>query len=121
MTLTEFLLARIAEDEALARAAIDDDQGQDGGFEDAFDKLTTQFRPRFGEAAARMIVWNTPRRVLAECAAKRAILDEYDGLTFESRSVMDSWEPYRSVMRTVLFQMAGVYRDHPDFNQNWLA
>ena len=46
-TLTDFLLARIAEDEAAARAAIADDEPGDGGFEaDALRSL------RIAESAA---------------------------------------------------------------------
>lgn len=80
MTITEFLTARYDEEELMAAAAIDDDSGQDGGFEDAYEDL---IRPPsgvgtaqggFGQAVARMIVWNTPRRVLADVAAKRAIV-----------------------------------------------
>ena len=43
--LTEFLLARIDEDEAVARAMIEDDDGDDTGLEGMFDDLTTPGAP----------------------------------------------------------------------------
>ncbi len=58
-------------------------------------------------------------RWMAEIAAKRAIISEYEGLTFEARGVMDSWEPYCSVMRSVLYHLAAVYKTHPDYQEAW--
>lgn len=60
-------------DEQVALAAIADDCGQDGGFEDA-DWLTDRALPTttFGDAAAAMIRrFAVPRFVLAEVQAKR--------------------------------------------------
>ena len=80
MTPEEFLTARIAEDEAAAQAAIDDDGGEDEGFAGQYDRLVgtghpLDFTPRFGEAAAQMICrFAIPARVLAECKAKRELL-----------------------------------------------
>lgn len=81
-TLTDFLLARIAEDETVAREAIEDDGGQTGGMEDSFDLLTGREQwfgadvlPRYADPLARLIVHAAvPARTLAECEAKRAVI-----------------------------------------------
>ncbi len=80
MTITEFLLARIAEDEAVALAA----NGP-------------------SVHAAR----HDPTRVLAECAAKRAIIEQAE------RSDSGWWE---SIYVAIL---AAVYADHPDYDPSW--
>lgn len=84
MTIVEFLLARIGEDEALARAADASRwRGEDKGI--TFDVYSDKFDD--GEAMARLdadtranqdhiINWS-PARVRAECAAKRAILEDH--------------------------------------------
>jgi hypothetical protein len=118
-----FLLARIAEDEALAQACLTKE-----ALTPYSDSRIPPVKPEEwgalvdnylgGEMGTYCAHFN-PLRTLAECAAKRAIIEEYDGLTFESRSVMDSWEPYRSVMRTTLHQMVQVYRGHPDYQESW--
>ena len=84
MTITEFLLARIAEDEAVARA----------------------WRTRIDQGEIPILFHGVviPDRVLAECAAKRRIVegwrDEYH----------DTW---------VLMHLASVYADHPDYDPAW--
>lgn len=124
MSITEFLTARLDEAELMAAAAIDDDSGQDGGFEDAYEEL---IRPPsgvgtaqggFGQAVARMIVWNTPRRVLADVAAKRAIVDGCVEHTDE-----DAWEHERvaasDLAYATLYLLAQPYAEHPDFDPAW--
>jgi len=81
MTLTEFLLARIAEDEALARAAYDHDSWsvvEDGNGDPwvvQTDVTGQEWRvamvPRV--PAEHIAQWD-PARVLAECEAKRQIV-----------------------------------------------
>jgi hypothetical protein len=121
MTLTEFLLARIAEDEALALAAIEDDDGEDGGLEDEFGRLTrragtpTDFSPSFGDACARMIVWNTPRRVLAECEAKRQIVRLHTGSVQDCVGHDDPANPACPTLRA----LALPYADHEDHQPEW--
>lgn len=129
VSITDFLLARVEEEEAMARAAITDDRGNDSGFADAFDRLTGRemlalHGMRFADAAARMIVWNTPRRVLAECKAKRAVLD----LHFECRwagvpSGCSVCRTLRAIPDTypcmTVRALAAAYVDHPDYSQEW--
>lgn len=97
-TLTDFLLARIAEDEA----------SQGGG--------------RWSEgqwhlAACEVNTYNSgdcdcglPDRVLAQCAAFRAIVEQ--GADQFSTSLEGE-----EAMRL----LAGIYRDHPDFDDAWLT
>lgn len=80
MTITEFLLARIAEDEELPRVTI-------GGAR------------RAGKTLAL--------RQLAECEAKRAIVEYFRHAWPES--------PPHYVHRT----LAAVYADHPDYDRSW--
>lgn len=123
MTITEFLLARIAEDEALARAADGSRwRGEDKGI--TFDVYSDKFDD--GEAMARLeadtranqdhiINWSPPR-VLAECAAKRTIVEDFRDLPPIPESVgqMEAGE-------WVCRELAAVYADHEDFDQSWLV
>lgn len=124
MTLIEFLEARIAEDEAEAKpmAALEDDDR--GGW---------------------AIVY--AERVLAECAAKRAIIKQHEdwpvlvereseishdasdlnSVTFRmSRETM--WLTEREYVKRfgvepptapMIRILAAVYKDHPDYQQEW--
>lgn len=76
--LITWLRAQLDEDERVARGAIADDLGQDGGFEDASWLDDPESRlTKFGRPAAAMIRrFAVPRRVLAEVEAKRRVLDE---------------------------------------------
>lgn len=66
--------------ERLTQAAIDDDGGQDGGFEDAYGWFTRPPKP-IGEDAARMITYvAVPRRILADVRGKRLILESIESL-----------------------------------------
>lgn len=95
MTITEFLEARIAEDEAKARAAIAPDEMYPYG-----DRSMKPTPPEgwgadmlgyvggtWGEHSAQ---WN-PLRVLAECAAKRSIIKLHEGwpVLMETQPVME--------------------------------
>ena len=78
--LVEFLRARLDKEEKLARAAIADDGGQDGGFEDAtwLDDRSHPLCAGIATDAANLIrATAVPRRVLAEVDAKRRIIDEH--------------------------------------------
>jgi len=103
--LTDFLLARIAEDEAAAH------------------KLTlTDRRPVLSLA----ITVNHPERILAECAAKRAIIE----LAQKASEVEEEFHDYvwagagpKQVEPwtgdAILLSLAAVYKDHPDYRQEW--
>lgn len=121
MTLTEFLTARIAEDEATARE------------EDA-DFANTSLLPTYdSEHQAR---WHTGR-VLAECEAKRRIIERCRPLVAvayrESDRLLASafnetrvpilahsdpiWPDERA--EATLRDLAVPYSDHPDYDEAW--
>jgi hypothetical protein len=89
MTLTDFLLARIAEDEEWLR--------------------------EYGEMRNGWVPGPRPvddcRRLLAECEAKRQILRD-----FELFAPPHGW--FRHAMRT-LGHLALPYADHPEYREEW--
>lgn len=94
MTITEFLEARIAEDEA-----------------DAINRVVLPFTDRRGLSDS------DAERIHAECAAKRALMKA--GVELEdSRSDANLWSmdsPDDVIMRI----LAAIYKDHPDYQQEW--
>ena len=131
MTIVEFLLARIAEDEALAEAAIDDHphwlaMGHDlyqyeGGVASGYLAVDR----RVPQGVEHIANWD-PARVLAECQAKRAIIEHAEEATGLDISVdndraigprdLDA-DPY--VGDLILRHLAAVYADHPDYREEW--
>lgn len=119
MTITEFLEARIAEDEAVAREAAGVERGE--YFVAALPNLLLEQVARFG-----------PARVLAECAAKRAIINEHE-IDLEMRdpycdSCAEWWKcvlgegpPMVKYPCPTVRAIAAVYKDHPDYQQGWAA
>lgn len=113
MTITEFLTARLDEDEAVARAAspgpwsAEDEEVKavdDITVCDAFALSSPQTR-----ATAEHIARHDPARILAEVASKRAIVEEAGQFGLR--------EGVMSFM--ALCHLATVYADHPDFQAEW--
>jgi hypothetical protein len=138
MTITEFLLARIEEDEDAARGARS---------------------PRWNSRVAHLdhdlyglVSRHHPDRVLAECRAKRAIVEwhtNYEGydeaecceerwgpIQFQATedrelsagvtssgglSMRESFATQEYVGCVTLMMLASVYADHPDFREEWRA
>jgi len=123
MTLTEFLLARIAEDWADARDAyyegqrwVPEEEAVVAADRD-LDPVLYLDRKRDATHAAN---WS-PARVLAECEARRRIVeleptetpDDLDGFTRE-------WElGQAAALGSVLSLLALPYADHPDYREEW--
>lgn len=102
--LVEFLLARIAEDEAVlndAAARYSPTPGTELGI----------FLGDWGDDE-RWIVDYPPGRALAECVAKRRIVELHDDQTGGGWSAATD---------QVLRLLALPYADHPDFREEWRA
>jgi hypothetical protein len=144
MTITDFLLARIAEDEAAARACVDEEADVFEAHEDDSDwhvsvkggmhvaNLGRTTWHGTGELA-RHIARHDPARVLAECEAKRWIVKEHsddyghcatcyagdDGACGDpdccgSPTAVMKLWPCPTVRLLTL-----PYADHPDFKPGW--
>jgi hypothetical protein len=105
MTITEFLLARIDEDEADARQ------------EDA-DYAHTSLLPTYD--SGHQARW-TPARVLAECAAKRSIIGQhpihvYIGLNGQDVPECAVGDGFPC---DTLQALASVYADHRGYQPEW--
>lgn len=92
-TLTDFLLARIAEDEAAAND------------------------PRYVWSADIGEPVQNPARVLAECAAHRQIIANLTSLA--ARQPIDDWSPADSALIDTIRALAATYADHPDYRPEW--
>lgn len=120
MTLTEFLLARIAEEEAVAREVAEKVMPDERGRAVYYEQAT-------GSAAE--IIWDvdyaqggytiTAARVLAECEAKRRIVEQYDAIErLQENLDYDTRGAYESIELTVQY-LALPYADHPDYDEAW--
>ena len=98
MTLTEFLLARIEEDEAEASWVRHENR----------ETVAAQF---YGDLNA---AWIHSRNIqtLAECEAKRRIVEKYD-------HARDYGQGPGGWLEQCVGYLAGVYADHPDFDEAW--
>lgn len=131
MSIVEFLEARIAEDEAVAR------QSRNPVFDDDYDGVANRdevqrgsdrwdIQPhgrdcgwRLGEGMQLDCTCMWPSRVLAECVAKRAILDlwaEANGYASDGDlSGTIAVTAYCYALRAIALPYAG----HPDYRQEW--
>lgn len=115
--LVEFLLSRIAEDEAEANRALAD---------------------KWGEAQWSTAWWSCdeqgshvavdPPRAVAECEAKRRIVKaareasgDHVGIAMEFCVGKEEWDEHMAEdPGDAIFQaLAAVYADHPDFDEAW--
>lgn len=124
--LAEWLMACVAEDEAVAQEAASD--------EDVGDSWTTSGADG-GHVAGKYVLWDTegcdccmqgqpatmthiarhdPARVLAECESKRATVRLYEATT-ESCVNVDAW----TIMKQELRFLAAVYADRPGYREEW--
>lgn len=103
MTITEFLEARIAEVEAVARLASEDDYTVENGL-------------RWGEVGYEMLPDLTidPARILARCEADRLLVgrlacsDAPACGDHDCEVVVDTWRI-----------LAAMYAGHPDYDEAW--
>lgn len=124
LTLTDFLLARIAEDEAVARIAM-----RNPIFPDYVENGPAW---HCDEQSSHVAV--APARLLAECEAKRRIVEIHDRV--ESDWIDGDGDDRSGVFCAVcegeagytggdtypcptLRAVAAVYADHPDYDEAW--
>lgn len=132
--LTDFLLARIAEDEAAARACEPESERHPYGDRTIpatpFDRLGPEIEGYLGGSlGAHAARWH-PARVLAECEAKRRIID----LAFVHMQFVDgelgcshSADQIRNgrcadidpAEDSLLRTLALPYESHPDYRSEW--
>lgn len=139
MTLTEFLTARLDEDESAALAAAKypgkdwtTHPGRDNSeavvFEDAGSPIAWIDIPDAMAVAGHMAS-HDPRRVLREVEAKRRILADYENQygydlpegVAEGRDPDERMRDQASsdALGIVAADLAAVYSDHPDYNPDW--
>ena len=125
MTLTEFLLARLAEDEAAAKATLDEDG-------ERWTRGVLRYSVRFDsvvmlnesevvvveadEHVADHIARHDPARVLADVESKRRIVEL-------ARENTQRWEAGETQFlpddTACVLQLASVFADHPDYQEAW--
>lgn len=118
MNITDFLIQRIAEDEAVTQAAIETVAP------DAWENPA-----EYGNYHPEDVTfWNrlTPSRVLAECAAKQAIIElhgEFQYTDEEPGFTMQMWDCMcnRQTLKPcpTIASLAAVYAGHRDYQQEW--
>lgn len=130
--LVAFLTARLDEDEAYARQIID---APDCGYQAKWrlpssavvsvgDEADWDLLAGDSRLAAHIARWD-PNRVLAEVAAKRAIVDRYMAIVEDPQdaagSSPTSWHyaGRRDELADVLLALARPYANHPDFDPEW--
>lgn len=131
MTITDFLEARIADDEAVATQATGARwsvlRGVNASLVNIDARLVCDEKWKYGRfghiattshdaAYAEHIAHYDPARVLAECAAKRAIIAECRPGTLDDLDVGEDDQP---APMWVARALAAVYKDHPDYRQEW--
>jgi hypothetical protein len=128
--LTDFLLARIAEDEEVARAAArlgpdwceTSDPREVFGFTSSGDSGSTvcyveEWVP--GVGAPHIARWD-PARVLAECKARREIVDAaLHAFGIEQITPGAGIEGYSLALQQVLKILARIWKDHPEYQEDW--
>lgn len=124
-TLADFLLTRIAEDEAWAIEAIN--------LAVIYDNPKWHWIVSHDDGSRWQPTNATPRRVLAECEAKRRIVDLHVPTTYrhgpEACAVCTQWDDYPWRVEVgedrwpcaTLRLLALPYADHPDFREEWRA
>lgn len=103
MNIVDFLTARITDDEAMAR-------------QEDEDYANTTLLPTYD--SDHQASWNT-ERVLAECAAKRAIVAHWDDPSGIDLVTSDVDAGSTLATDEAVRALAAVYKYHPDYQQEW--
>jgi hypothetical protein len=110
LTVTEFVLARIAGDESFALSA--------QAAASIYDEGTVRWHWLRTDGTSR--AWEPtltdPARVLAQCAAMRKIVEMFQ----TARPAMGEWESdYASAAYDAVRALASIWSDHPEFDPAW--
>ena len=135
MTITDFLLARIAEDEAAARGCLEYGEGRWrwidplGKVKQALvdERDVTVLPSAWGDvypsvSVADHIARHDPARTLRECEAKRRIVERHEIIEYRSLewySLTDMKIGEYIEREETLRILASVYSDHPDYSDEW--
>lgn len=122
--LTDFLLARITEDEAMARAAVDLRERVYVGEMEATEHhyswtWLTRFRSNGPWSSQMLDGCSSPDRVLVECEAKRRIVVLHGEADEPGFSASPDYWAGTAHLDEVLELLALPYADHPDYRQEW--
>lgn len=102
MDIKDFLLARVAEDETEALK---------GG---SHNDIGVFARDNYGCLLVQ------PARVLAECAAKRTVIELADDVeTIDDALMIETMSWKWETSAKILGALAAVYSTHPDYRQEW--
>lgn len=132
LTLTEFLLARIEDDEAVARTATDGPWWHDPTKWNSVDHEESVFAGSRGVDAitvastgpgddlqsmadAQHVARHDPARVLADAASKRTILEMHQPSDVDRNCGFQC----RNGICPTLSALASIYADHPEFREEW--
>lgn len=121
MTITEFLTARLDEDESIARMA--DSVSSQPGEVHGEPAVAAPFLPQQRQHIDR---WS-PTQVLVDIAAKRTIVETYEELGRVLTEALDSGRADEAAVTRNLFAglqvavlaHAMVFADHPDYRAEW--
>ena len=124
MTITEFIRARLDEEESAARGAYgnnwhDDVEDREKSWVCAEDMHLAEA----DHATAHHMALHDPARVLREIAAKRSVLDmaltEQEAGDRYGAGFNEASEGWHDVQEHVLKQLASAHADHTDYQQEW--
>jgi hypothetical protein len=124
--ITEFIAARLDEDEAAAQDAARGNPVpwslDHAWIRDATGEVVVCDEYRWGGSAFTHIARHDPARALREVAAKRAIVEAY----VQSRDILtdnrQAWDLVRSAVgaqRVTVMRLAAIYSGHSDYRAEW--
>lgn len=123
VTITDFIRARLAEDEATALAAINvqEEIYPAPGFEVRYEWARKTRHVSGGYGAEFVPGAPSPARVLAVIAAKRAVVALCVGTGYvdDGPVPVGSAPPEAPLAWFTLAHMAAPYSSHPDYQQEW--
>jgi hypothetical protein len=105
MTPGEFIAARLAEDEAIARE-----------FRSVYFHVVDRDTGAVDIEGMYHLSRHSPARVLRQCAAIREALDSIGTLLRIAANSEVTWDTDAELARDAL---AGIWSDHPDFDPRW--